>query len=65
MTTEDKPSGKASTDNTSAERPVFAPTRIEDAVGCLACTGPARSIAEMDKAVLREAARRYSASRAR
>lgn len=65
MTTEDKPSGKASVDNTSAERPTFAPTRIEDAFGCLAYTGPARSIAEMDEAVLREAACRYAASRTR
>ncbi len=65
MTIKDKPSDKASVDNASAERPTFAPSRIEDAFGCLAYTGPARSIAEMDEAVLRKAARRYAAIRTR
>jgi hypothetical protein len=65
MTTEDKPSEKSLAQTASAERPAFAPTRIEDAFGCLVYTGPARSIAEMDEAALRKAARRYAASRAR
>jgi hypothetical protein len=31
---------------------VFAPTRIEDVAGCLAYAGPAKTIEEMDAAVL-------------
>lgn len=65
MRMEDTPSDKASVDNAAAERPTFAPSRIEDAFGCLAYTGPAGSIAEMVEAVLREPAHRYAASRAR
>ena len=37
---------------------VFAPTRIEDVAGCLAYAGPAKTIEEMDAAVLRHAKER-------
>ncbi len=37
---------------------VFPPTRIEDVAGCLAHTGPAKTIGEMDAAVLRHARER-------
>jgi AbrB family looped-hinge helix DNA binding protein len=37
--------------------PAFSPTRFEDVFGCLAWEGPARTIDEMDAAVLEEARR--------
>ena len=38
--------------------PVFAPTRIDAVFGSLGHEGPARSIEEMDAAIVREARRR-------
>jgi hypothetical protein len=35
--------------------PAFPPTRIEDVAGCLAYSGPTKTIAEMNEAVLRHA----------
>ena len=40
--------------------PLFAPTRLEDVVGALKYTGPAKSIEELDAAVLAEARRRHA-----
>ncbi|WP_349367800.1 AbrB/MazE/SpoVT family DNA-binding domain-containing protein [Salinarimonas sp.] len=38
--------------------PAFSATRFEDVFGCLPWDGPAKSIEEMDEAVLAEAKRR-------
>ncbi len=38
---------------------IFKPTTIADVVGCAGYTGPARTIEEMDEAILAEAVRRY------
>ena len=40
--------------------PLFAPTRLEDVAGCLAYKGPAKTIEEMDEAILDEVRRRYA-----
>lgn len=40
--------------------PFFSPTTIDEVFGCLAYEGPARTIEEMDAAVLEEARRRYA-----
>lgn len=42
------------------EAPLFAPTRINDVFGMLEYAGPARTIDEMDAAVLAEAKRRHA-----
>ncbi|TNC61181.1 AbrB/MazE/SpoVT family DNA-binding domain-containing protein [Rubellimicrobium roseum] len=39
--------------------PVFPPTRLDEVAGILPASGPARTIEEMDAAVLREATRRH------
>lgn len=38
--------------------PAFPPTRFEDVFGCVPWDGPAKSIEEMNEAVLEEAERR-------
>ena len=38
---------------------VFKPTTIDDVVGCAGYKGPARTIEEMDEAIVAEAVRRY------
>lgn len=38
--------------------PLFPPTRIEDVAGCLKYDGPAKTIEEMDAAIMDEARRR-------
>ena len=40
--------------------PAFAATRPEDVFGCLAASGPPRSLEEMDAGVLAEAKRRHA-----
>ena len=37
----------------------FLPTRLDEVVGILPAPGPARTVEDMDTAVLREAARRH------
>lgn len=44
-------------------RAVFKPTRPEDVFGCAKYTGPALSIADMDKAITAEVKRRHARSR--
>jgi AbrB family looped-hinge helix DNA binding protein len=38
--------------------PLFAPTRLEDVVGCLAYAGPRLSVGQMDEAISAEVRRR-------
>ncbi len=40
--------------------PLFPPTRTEDVFGCLAYSGPRKSIEDMDAGVLTEARRRHA-----
>ena len=42
---------------------LFAPARSEDVFGCLAYSGPAKTLEEMDAAVAAEARRRYAGNR--
>ena len=42
---------------------VFAPTRADDVFGCLAVTGPARTVEEMDAGIAAEAKRRHARGR--
>lgn len=41
-------------------RPLFPPSRLDDAVGCTGYRGPRRTLKEMDAAVMKEARRHAS-----
>ena len=44
-------------------KPLFAPQRPQDVFGCLRYDGPARSIAEMNAAIVAETRRRHARHR--
>jgi AbrB family looped-hinge helix DNA binding protein len=43
--------------------PLFAPTRLEDVLGCAAYRGPPKTVEEMEAGVLAEARRRHARGR--
>jgi AbrB family looped-hinge helix DNA binding protein len=45
------------------QAPLFAPTRIEDVVGCLPYEGPPRTVEEMNASIETEVRRRHARGR--
>jgi AbrB family looped-hinge helix DNA binding protein len=45
------------------QAPLFAPTRIEDVVGCLPYKGPPRTVEEMNASIETEVRRRHARGR--
>ncbi len=43
--------------------PIFPPTRMDDVYGCLPYKGPAKTIEEMNKGIVREIRRRHARGR--
>jgi AbrB family looped-hinge helix DNA binding protein len=58
LTVEDTPNGLL-----RRSAALFAPARSEDVFGCLAYSGPAKTLEEMDAAVAAEARRRHARNR--
>ena len=58
LVVEDTPEGVLLT-----AKPVFAPTRPQDVFGSLSFKGPAKSLAEMEAGIAREAKRRHARHR--